>query len=396
VNSINGKEGIVNYKTAYVLLALLVAVHGTVTAAQLIDVAGLLGDGEFYPRDLAVLPDGTVRFLGDYDGKPRIVDIDPTSATPLLGYTDFEGLMPGEYVAALAISPNGSYIVGESKSPTSDPIAAGQGVLWSTADPQNPIALDYAPSSPMNQGSAAGVANNGTAVGWSGGTATVWNTDGAVQELLTLGGLTWNGNIFGTTADGTKHVGSSTDADWGIVATLWDGEGNPMPLEDPYSWWSNAYAISPNGEYITGFMDTGQVPWGLTLWDGEGSLLAFIPSLIGGEVVGACGLDVSDTGVVVGSDFMLFAPDSTGYIYKPGWSGLDTIQNWAMNEFGIDIGHSFRGEGIVSYDGFDYIASYGSALLLVAEADVPPEAVPGPSGAVLVLFGVAGLARRRR
>jgi hypothetical protein len=368
------------HKTICALLTLFVAALGTADAAQLIDAGALLGREGFTPWDLAVLPNGTVRLLGSYAGSPRIIDINPDANDPLLGYTDFTGLLPGHGAVAYAISPNGQWIAGCGQSPASAPDGSGEPAVWSTTDPNNPIGLGFGPDALYNSGEAFGVSDDGVAVGAVAGFPFVCRS-GNMEYLYTLSHqlLRMCHRAADISADGVKIVGVAPDADWMLQATLWE-VNDPLPLEDPYRWWSFASAISPNGRYITGDIDTGGVLYGLALWSGDGALLSFVPNFTDGTLVGPSGLDVSDTGVVVGFTTFNAGRDKVGIIYKPAWDGIQTIKSWAMNEFGIDIQDCFWGRAIVSFDGHDYILSDGSrAQLLIVEADAPANPSPDPN-----------------
>ena len=390
-----------NYKTVYVLLALLVAASQAVGANTIVKIHEIPGYENFVPVDFTIIPNAVdanlverVDVLGNQNGTPTLVSIDPFAADPIVNVVNFSPLMTGGSVLATDLSQNGQYVAGVGQSATSDPAGIGEATVWSLADPTSPAGLGYGVSSPLNSSVAFGVANNGTAVGGSACSAIRWS-GGSSEELTTLAGLTMMGTAFSISADGNRSVGSSTNAAFMVLATMWDNEGNPFALEDPYGWASNAYGISNAGNFITGYIDTGGVLFGMSLWDGDGNLLSFVPNDIDGNPVATIGFDVSDNGVVVGGTPGLVGPDSVGYIYMPGWTGVRTIDDWVLEVYGETI-HSLRGLAVQSFGGYDYVLSQGSAYLFIAESsDVPPEAVPGPSGAVLVLFGVAELARRR-
>ena len=362
-----------------------------VRAAMCYDIGALIDPNDpnaYEGVDLAVDPNGIVSYLVNGPNGASVVVLNPFVDSndpndPFIDVNDPNGpLLNIIHLAgggtAYGISPNGLWVCGATAP------ADGIGLLWDINDPNSPVELLLGPSALPDAGTAAfGVSNDGIATGNSGFLAATWTADGNVTELPLLNGSfasgTGTAGAGDISADGSVVVGSGSTPGWTAqAATVWY-EGNPIEMDHGAIFYSGAYGVSPDANYITGLMDNFVTSY-LALWDGSGNLIACVDQFdddLNSPFSGG-GWDVSNTGVVVGSE----GTDSDAVIFKPEWYGVKSLQTYALLEYGLDIGTSFSAEGVVSDPnlGFDFIASFGSAHLLILEDDIPdPEPEPDPN-----------------
>jgi hypothetical protein len=124
---------------------------------------------------------------------------------------------------------------------------------------------------------------------------------------------------YDTNSNGSIQVGFSSHQVFDGVAYYWNSAGIHK-LQDPFNIQSIAYAISPNGNYIGGYVaeDTAQNSYiNAAVWDANRNLILLKDS-VGNRFEGAV-LDVSDLGYAVGT-----TASGKGFIWHPSFDGVQS------------------------------------------------------------------------
>jgi len=249
--------------------------------------------------------------------EPRVWSVDASDVTT----TYFpESLLPAGAGAVSAISDNGLFYCGESKSVTTDP---HEGTLWRAGEWGSPEGTGVVPGG-GNVSSSRGVANSGTTAGSSSGLYGFRKTiDGAIEQLPGLPGGTGFGVAEDVSSDGSVIVGSTQNTSFANVAVRWvEGGSEAEPLEDPLSLFADALAVSPDGSIIGGTVTTSTTT-APCLWI-DGVLQVLVDSL-GHELIGQVN-EVTDDGFAVGT--ALFGADQKGFVYHRNWANAITLEDW--------------------------------------------------------------------
>jgi hypothetical protein len=128
---------------------------------------------------------------------------------------------------------------------------------------------------------------------------------------------------YDTNSNGSIQVGFSSHQVFDGVAYYWNSAGIHK-LQDPFNIQSIAYAISPNGNYIGGYVaeDTAQNSYiNAAVWDANRNLILLKDS-VGNRFEGAV-LDVSDLGYAVGT-----TASGKGFIWHPSFTEPKIFENW--------------------------------------------------------------------
>jgi hypothetical protein len=227
--------------------------------------------------------------------------------------TTLVGLGTGTQV--FGISSNANRIAGISKSPTST--GAGEGTTWLRSAPSSPIGIGFI--SGLQMTSRAQAAWTDGVVGDCGGVdaACKWSTN---LPLVALAGHESGLALaYDTNSNGSIQVGFSSHQVFDGVAYYWNSAGIHK-LQDPFNIQSIAYAISPNGNYIGGYVaeDTAQNSYiNAAVWDSNRNLILLKDSA-GNRFEGGV-LDVSDLGYAVGT-----TASGKGFIWHPSFDGVQS------------------------------------------------------------------------
>ena len=281
--------------------------------------------------------------------------------------------LPGDNLSnALAVSVNGSFVVGVSRSPSTGDL---QAVRWSAAGEVEPLGFlaDQTRSIPHDI-----TADGSTVVGFSGNPSFIWTRSAGMQVIPV------NGSVSAISSDGAYVVGTVSPtslyrwstADWqgenlngdgygwsiGVGDTsrdassiayelagfgdqkvvfhhafLWrEGSGNKRLFGAGGSDNAEVYGVSDNGQWIVGSMMNRD---GALRWDQNGNVLDL-------SAVGGWAEAVSDDGsVIIGG-----TPGGTPFVWIEGVGSFDLTAYLQAN--GVDVsGWTFTSYADMTPDG---------------------------------------------
>jgi hypothetical protein len=230
------------------------------------------------------------------------------------------GLGPDTQV--FGIASDASRIAGVSKS--SGSIDIGEGTTWLRSSPAIPEGIGYVAGACASTSVALDAWSDGV-VGYCGGGARAieWTPTGGIVDL---GGSTGVATAFDVSANGNIQVGFSSHEVFNGVAYYWDDAGIHK-LEDPFDLDGIAYAVSPNGNWIGGYVgeiDELDNPFvNAAVWDSNRDLVLLKDSA--GDRFEGRVLDVSNLGYAVGETL-----DGRGFIWHPSFDGVQSPFNGAQ------------------------------------------------------------------
>jgi len=332
----------------FVALTLLLAASAANAAEFFVSphAGDYFGDGY---NALGVSPDGVVHLVGERDGFATLFSY--TNGT--LNATTLTGM---DY--ALVISRDGRNIGG---------LDFHQGVLSTTANPGMITLLGFPPG--RHDTDTHGVSNgtNPVVAGFSGIGSFVWTTASGSQAFLPPPG---EGDIRLTdlSADGAVYVGSTQGlGDSDNAFSYHDGAFTYLDEMGGFHAW--ALCVSPNGQWIGGYIDAQATIWGAT-----NQRL----TLNGGSLVGQAEA-VTDHGFAVGGNNL------GGWVYDPRTGTTKLFDAWWVAASNSVPQHVAFVTDALEANGMVYFAlqlADGSAALAITDVVFPS---PPPTLAITSL-----------
>ena len=302
------------------------------------------------------------------------------------GYSELPYLPGGGTSSAVGgVSADGSWIVGMS-----DSTAGSEPARWNAAGSVQSLGLlpgsaeTYATAVSADGGVLGGFGRSGSNL-----VAFQWVPSTGITPLTSLPGRNWD-SVYGVSADGSRIAGQSGYEGGALQAVFWDGGGDPVSLGllSPDSASSIALGISGDGSTVVGQVDWAsgkKRPFRWTSTTGMQSL-----GTLSGHNHGEARAVSFDGSVVVGESG---AGEQKQAFIWPNGSGIRSIADILTN-LGVDVtGWQLFQAGGVSADGLT-IAGHGRNPSGQIEAWVAT--IPEPSAALLLGMGLAMVAARRR
>ena len=375
-------------------------------------------------RSLAFIwtPDGGMlalaNTLGGVDSVARGVSADGslvvgyanTGAADHAVYWDTAGVLHDIHDGALAlnsdayaISSDGKVIVGEYQ----DLASRSQSYYWTSILGMvkiNPVAGD-------TESSACAVNSDGTVIVGDSGTAASgiayrWTASSGIATSLgvidAFGGTSAS-IANGVSADGSVVVGSSTSATTLFAAYRWTQETGMVDLGSLGGFWSEALAVSDDGEIVVGYSMNGDAESEGFIWTGLGmrsvnAMLADAGVDMNGLTIEECSDISGDGSTIVGTGLDASGAYATYLIRETGITTPDAL-NRSLSELSAvasDISYMAMGTMRGLMDQADHLPAPGSVRFwltgsLLGDASLPGKDKGGEGGIGITADFASGL-----